>query len=64
MGLCPFREISASIDLANGVEFSDASCLEEECAWWDNRSRTCAILTLAKAILGNMVADANHKPKS
>ena len=64
MGICPLREISASIDLSNGVEYSDASCLKGECAWWDNLSRNCVILTLTTAILGNMVAGGNQKQRT
>lgn len=64
MGICPLREISASIDLAGGVEFSDASCLEEKCAWWDNESGTCMILILAKTILGKKGSDVNPHSKT
>lgn len=42
---------------------SDYDCLKEECAWWDNTNKECAILQLSKSIyfMGGEVAQMEVK---
>lgn len=43
--LCP---LFLSSDQFNTTE--SRRCLEEKCAWWDENTQACSILSLAKAV--------------
>lgn len=42
---CPLRYINHELP-------PDFPCGKEQCAWWDNKRKCCAILTIARALAG------------
>jgi len=43
--ICPI--LYASPEFATSPSYK---CIEEECAWYDKKTKQCAILTIAKAL--------------
>ena len=56
---CPLITAGLMADHETSIT-SSFDCLKEECAWWDEHTQKCAVLTIAKKLAG-LIAAINTK---